>query len=258
MFTNVYPNFTKGRILKRDMLESLRDDPRRFTELSYQAYSDGILAGAEVRITAENLIVSSGLVKFGSRIYALEQDYSLSYSATGRETVLKIRFREAVAQLDFTLYNTDIVLDDDISLRGNELELGRFKLKEGAKLRSDYQSFADCATEYNTWNSIYTAYSALGQSSLSPALTRYFGAQLLSAGSSNAYDIAFAMQCLNQGTVNRDLILHYIGSRLGTGYKAYDNVHIHKYLTRILEETQGGTRAKPDLRPGAPRRMIVD
>ncbi|OPH46693.1 DNA and RNA helicase [Paenibacillus ferrarius] len=258
MFTNVYPNFTKGRILKGDMLESLRDVPRRFTELSTEAYSEGIVAGAEVRITAEQLVVSRGLVKFGSRIYALEQDYSLPYQANGRETVLKIRFGEAVEQSDFTLYKADIVLDHEVSLRGNELELGRFKLKEGAKLRSDYQSFADFATEYNTWNRLHIPYSAVGQSSLSPQLTRYYGAELLSAGSTNAYDIAFAMQCLNQNTVNRELILRYIGSRLGMEYKAYDNVQIHKYLTRILEEAQLGTRARPDLRSGGPRRMLVD
>jgi hypothetical protein len=259
MYANVYPNFAKGRILKKDMLENLRDYPRQLAELYFKNYSDGIITGVEVRVEDARLLISSGLVKHGGRVYLLEEEHQLSYRATGRDIVLKLRFQEAVEQTDFTIYDAELVLDEEVQVRGLELELGRFKLKEGAKLRSEYQSFADFATEYNTWNMIHAAYAGMGQSSLNPVLTRYYGDQLLSRGSSNTYDISFAMQCLNQGTVDRQLILHYIGNRLGTGYKSYDNAQIHKYLGRILDDVQsGGNRAKPDLRPNGPRRMIVD
>ncbi|WP_088829942.1 DNA and RNA helicase [Paenibacillus tyrfis] len=257
MFSNIYPNFHKGRILKREMLESLRDYPRQLADLYFQSYSDGIVAGTDVRVEEEQLVVGCGIVKHGGRLYTLEEEQQVPYSATGKETVLKIRFHAAEEQSDYTVYGAELALDEEAA-GGSELELGRFKLKEGAKLRSEYQSFADFATEFNTWNMIHAAYAGVGQRSVHPALMRYFAGQLLSRGSTNPYDIAFAMQCMSQEAVDRELILHYIGTRLGMGYKPYDNGQIHKYLGRILDDIQGGNRRGPEMRPGGPRRMIVE
>ncbi|OXM85381.1 DNA and RNA helicase [Paenibacillus rigui] len=258
MYSNVYPYFTKGRILKRSMLESLRDYPRQFTELYFKDYADGVISGTDVRIEDEWLVVTGGIVKHRGWIYLLQDECRVPYRATGRDTLLKIRFQDPEEQPDFQHYGAALVLDDEVQVGGNELELGRFKLKEGAKLRSAYQSFADFATEYNTWNLLHVQYAGRGGSSLHPAVTRFYAAQLLEKGSTNAYDIAFAMQCMNQGAVDRELVLHYISQRLGMGYKPYDHVQIHRYLVRILDEAQGGSRRVPDSRPHGPRRMVVD
>ncbi len=56
---------------------------------------------------------------------------------------------------------------------------------------------------------------------------------------SNAYDIAFALECLNHDRVQRDVIDFYVSNRLELEDQAYTNVQIHKYLSRILVEAKG-------------------
>ncbi|MED0679995.1 DNA and RNA helicase [Aneurinibacillus thermoaerophilus] len=256
MFLDLYPNFKKGRILKKEMLESLRDYPRNFIDIRFRDYSDGIVAGADVLIGRDHLTITSGIVKHKGRIYMLENEYRLPYEAVGTETVLKIRFKEEVVYGDFTSYHTEIVLDDDVQVQHDELELGRFKLKEGARLRSEYKNFDDFATEYNTFNIIHVEYAAFRKSTFSPVILRYFAMEMLKSGSTHPYDVGFSMQCMNQGSVDRELILYYLANRLGTEYKEYSNVQIHKYLGRILADVKGGIRTK--VVSGGRQRIIID
>ncbi|CAH1189909.1 hypothetical protein PAECIP111893_00007 [Paenibacillus plantiphilus] len=263
MFADRYPMFQKGRILKTEMLESLRDYPRHVIDLYWSGYSDGILAGAEVRTSDEgSLTITQGIVKHGGHLYVLAADCKLPYKATGRDLVVKLQFQESATRGDMVCYESEIVLDDHVELRPNELELGRFKLKEGARLRSDYQSFADMATEYNTINLLHTEYAGRGRSTLAPAVIHYYAAELLKTGSSDIYDIAFAMQCMNSGTVERQVIEHYIAHRLRIERKDYSNVQLHRFLVRVLDESgSGGGRSggmRSDYRHGGPQRVLVD
>ncbi|WP_268625018.1 DNA and RNA helicase [Paenibacillus alvei] len=259
MFTHQMPHFHKGRILKTAMLESLRDYPRQFADIIYQHYSDGIIAGGEVQVNAESLTITKGIVKYDGRLYTMEEDFELPYSSNGKETVLKIRFLTEQAASDFTTLPGEIVLDEnDMQVQTDELELGRFKLKEGARLRADYQGFADLATEYNTFNVIHVPYAGIGSSTLSPFILQYFANELLKSGTDHPYDASFAMLCLNGGAVERNVIQHYLGQRLGTGYRELSNERIFAGLRRILSEAGGGRALSPDVRHGGRQRMIVD
>ncbi|MEG0258725.1 MAG: DNA and RNA helicase [Lysinibacillus sp.] len=257
MFTNRYPHFQKGRILKREMLENLRDYPRDFLDLYFQDYSNGIIKGVNIVVAETKLVITQGIVKHNNQIYILHTDYELPYEATGKETILKIRFANEVNELDFTAFTTEIVLDDSMELTRNELELGRFKLKSGAKLRSEHIDFHDFATEYNTVNYIYCQYAGLHKSTYHPMILQYFSKELLKSRTSNAYDIAFALECLNHDRVQRDVVDFYVSNRLGLEYQEYTNPQIHKYLGRILIETKSSGRLTGN-NQGRPRRMIVD
>jgi hypothetical protein len=258
LFSDLYPNFNKGRILKKEMLESLRDYPRNFIDIRFKDYSDGVVAGAEILIEEDCITITSGIVKHGGRMYMLENEYQIPYRATGKETLIKIQFKKEALHTDFTSYGTEIFLDEDVRIKQDELELGRFKLKAGARLRSEYQSFADFATEYNTINIIHTQYAGIRKSTLHPHILRYFATDILKNNCSNPYDIMFAMQCMNQHIVDRELILHYIANRLEIPYTQYSNEQIHKYLVRIVEEVKRGHHVKPRARYGGPQRVIVD
>lgn len=257
MFTTHFPNFQKGRILKREMLENLRDLPRDFLDLYFQEYSNGIIAGVNLQVNGTTLIVTKGIVKQNGRLYILHSDYELPYFPTGKETVLKIKFGEELTGPDFTTFSSEIMLDDLDELAENELELGRFKLKPGTKLRTDYIDFADFATEFNTVNSIHCQYAGLYRSTFHPMILRYFAREMLKSKPSNAYDISFALECLNQERMQREVIDYYISNRLGLEYKEYTNLEIHKYLGRILLEVQSGVRMAAH-NPGRPKRLIVD
>ncbi|WP_438347729.1 DNA and RNA helicase [Paenibacillus sp. FA6] len=258
MFTHLYPHFNKGRILKTEMLTNLRDFPREFVDIHYADYSDGIVTGANLKVGPKHLIISPGIVRHEGRLYILNESTEISYLATGKELALKIRFLEVKEGSDLTVYSSEMVLDEQVDCNSSELELGRFKLKEGARLRQDYQNFTDFTTEYNTLNVLHTSYAAHGESTLSPLIMRYFADQMLRSGSADPRDLVFAMMCGNEGTVSRSMILHYIAGRMGIAYKEYTHVQIHKHLGRILDNVRSGGKARGSFSMGGPQRVIVD
>ena len=62
MFQNIYPVFEPKRLLKKEMLENLRDFPRSLFGFQYQNYSDGILYGCDITGTETGLILLPGIL----------------------------------------------------------------------------------------------------------------------------------------------------------------------------------------------------
>lgn len=241
------------------MLENLRDYPRHFVDLYFQDDTDGIISGMDVTIGEGHLTVGRGIVKHQGRVYLFDREERVPYEATGMETVLKIRFQEETSLTDYYVYETSYVLDQEIESRQYERELGRFKLKQGARLRGDYQDLSDMATEFNTWNIVHVEYAGRNEPTLAPCILRYFADEMLKTVTNHPYDLAFVMQAMNADRVERGLILHYIGNRLGTGYREYTNLQILKYLARILDDAKsGGRSSKTEWKTGGRQRVIVD
>jgi hypothetical protein len=258
VFENQLPNFGKGRILKTEMLENLRDFPRKFWRIALQHYSNGIITGADLIVDENTITVKPGIIKYGEQIYLLENTYATPYYHTNREMAIKVIFLDTVVDSDFTSYRTKILIDELANRGPGELELGRFKLREGAQLRSDYTDFLDFTTEYNTINIVHTEYAGIHKSTLNPLVMQYFGQLLLKSTSENPYDVSFAMQCLNQERVERDLITLYLVHRLGIPIKDYSNRDLYKYLTSIVHELESGIRYNMDAKQRRPGRIMVD
>ncbi|HEY8464242.1 MAG TPA: DNA and RNA helicase [Bacillota bacterium] len=258
MFSNYFPNFAKGRILKTEMLENLRDFPRDFLDIYYQSYSNGVIAGAGLIVGANTLTVTRGIIKYNGKIYLLREPYETPYYNTNLEMVVKVHFFEPTVGSDFTTAKTKISIDEVNTLGPQELELGRFKLREGAQLRSDYKDFFDFNTEFNTINIIQVEYAGVGKSTLAPLLLKYFASVVIKSNTTNVYDIAFAMECLNQERVERDLIIYYLAQRQGIPVKDYSNKEIYRYLTLIVKELGSGVRRNTDQRQKRPGRIVVD
>ena len=238
------------------MLENLRDYPRELSDLHFQNYSDGIITGVEVYVRGENLVISKGFVKYNGRLYTLHSDYEVAYLHSKKESFLKIRFAEEKADLDFTIFSAEIILEDAVECAHNELELARFKLKPGARLRSEPTDFLDFATEFNTINHLHCQYAGFQNSTYHPMILRQFAREILQNKPSNPYDIAFTLDCLNQERVQREAIEFYISNRLELAEHRFSNSQIHRYLSRILVEVKNGGRKTGN----APlrQRMIVE
>ena len=50
MFKNIYPLFERKRLLKKEMLENIRDFPRDIFDIFFRNYSDGILTGCDIEV----------------------------------------------------------------------------------------------------------------------------------------------------------------------------------------------------------------
>jgi len=257
LFANIIPKFGKGRILKKEMLESMRDYPRDFDEIYYKDYSNGIISGADICVCESTIIVNKGIIKHEGIIYMLDSEFEIPYYHTNKEVLIKIRFDGESSNNDFKIFNSKMLIDDNTEVAKNEIELGRFKLREGAILRSEYKDFYDFSTEYNTINIINVEYVGVKKSTINPRILNYFANTIMKSNPENMMDRIFIFECLKGRLIEREAILYYISSRLGIEYKDYSNLQIYNYLTSIVRECEGGRKKAVDM-PNKPMRIIVD
>jgi hypothetical protein len=257
LFINAFPQFQKGRILKTEMLENLRDFPRDFWDIFLHNYSDGIIAGAAMTVSDNIISITKGIVKFQEKLYLLDQELQLVVAAAPQEVFVKVKFDGPVVGSDFLVHNSRLIIETK-PLQQDELELGRFKLNEGAQLRSVYRDFDDFVTEYNTLNIVHVPYAGLGKSTVSPMLIQYFLKQVIKGLTQNAFDISFFMQCFNAERVERDAILYYLTNRLSIPDKDYSNLEIYQYLRMIMKEMKSGSKGNVEHNGKKSVKIMID
>lgn len=259
MFIDKYPNFTTGRILKQEMLALLRDYPRDYVNIIYGNYADGIIAGCGITVDSAALNISPGMVRFRGRIYVLTREETVSYRATGQDSVVKICFAKEKQTPDYISAQADITFSQGLKIAENEMELCRFKLKPGARLRDNYQDFADMATEYDTLNIINAPFAAPYANTLSPVITRKFAEEAFQTRELPPFDFAFAAQCAQGVPLARATITAYTSARLGIVSNDSANRDMHRHLAKILSDIrQGKSVDNAGSRRRNERRIFVD
>lgn len=179
MFQNIYPVFEPKRLLKKEMLENLRDFPRSLFGLQYQNYSDGILYGCDITGTETGMILLPGILCYKGVPYFLERPYPVSCKAEGKMAYVKVHFWDKTIGSGGEEYLSQIIVDEQEPDAEQELELARFKLQAGARLRSDYVDFYDYETEFDTVNRIYVPYAAPDHPGIWPQILKSFARELL-------------------------------------------------------------------------------
>ncbi len=234
----VYPNFTKGRILKIEMLENLRDYSRDALDVLTNDLSDGIVKGLDANVNKNIITFAKGIVKYKGKVYLISENISIDYETTDVEVVIKLVFLEESLESDYRIQYISVILDKDTIIKENEVELGRFKLKDGAYLRTDYKDLDDYTTEFNTINLINVHYAYYENHTLTPKFMKSFGREILKTKTKDIWDINFGTSCVNFGTISRDLIIEYINSKLDEDNKSFSNDEIHKKLIVVLEKVR--------------------
>jgi hypothetical protein len=236
MFIHKIPLFNPAP-LHREILESMRDLTLLEQTARFADYSSGILVGCGLIERDMNIGVSTGLVKFGGKVYVLESGASVKYEPTDEWIVLKARFGAEEKSRDFVCSTGELVLDSNVELLPNEIEFGRFKLKRGFRLRTEYVDFADMMTEYDTVNLINATFAGIGEPTLSPAILENFAKEAFEYAE-NPIDTAFCCFALgNSGVVSRECIRRYILKRLKA--ETESNSEIFHGLEQILLELKG-------------------
>ena len=259
MFENNYPLFSAGRILKTEMLEELRDYPREFFNIRFSDYSDGIISGCDIEVTDNFIVVKKGIIKYGGLIYILTEDKPIRYENNNKLVCLKVRFLASIRDNDFLKNSTEVYIDEEIDKKENEMELCRFKLREGAKLRVDYTSFQDFATEFDTVNIINVPYGAIEGSSLSPKITRYFGEELIKLDLKDSWDIQFACMCIqSKDPIEKSIITNYLVFKINIARKEYSNEDLYYYLEQALRKAKEGNDGKGTESRGRYKRILID
>lgn len=240
MFQSVYPVFEKKRLLKKEMLENIRDFPRNLFQVFYQDYGHGILAGCGLKADAGGLLIEPGILYYKGIPYFLETPCHVPCKPEGRLVYLKVRFLEPSAGIGKVEYTSEIFLDEKEPEAENEMELGRFKLQEGARLRTDYVDFYDYITEYDTVNRIHVPYAAPGgRPGIWPSLLKCYAGTLMKISWENPLDCGFCMNCLQlREAAPYEMVETYLNARLKQE-ETYTHEGIYRGLKRILLKAGG-------------------
>lgn len=204
---HIYPTFENGKILTREMLTALRDMSRLKEEIAYQDYPKGILCGCELSVEGKQICIRPGKIKCKGVVFLLRQEERVEYAPTESYVSLKFRVLEPKISSGAIYYQTEFALDKRLELDEDEVELCRFKLKEGARLRTEYKDFYDIQTEYDTINLASATWAAAEGNSLSKVVTDYFARQVLSCERAEQEDIRFAYLLLQNKEAVRAEIL---------------------------------------------------
>lgn len=255
MLEQVYPLFQRGRIMKKEMLEAIRNYAYGFDQERYRSYSDGLLWGLDLKVKESRLLLSPGILKYEGKLYLSAQEESIAYDALGRTCILSIEFVPTHETEDFIYDKTRLILGGEVPQRG--LELCRFKLKTGARLRSDYVDLEDMATEYDTINLIHSVHAAPEKSTLHPAITRRYAREALGYVKEDPWDIQFCMMALqSREALSREVIEAYLFRQTGLAEKEADNSALYYHLKLRLQALKTGKQKSTEA-AGSGRRMLL-
>lgn len=259
---HIYPAFERGRIMKKELLWALRDYSYSALQLQYQDYSDGIISGCRIKVRDDQLIVGTGIIKCQDFIFLLTEEEQVAYASTEVFVSLKFRVKSVEEMPDYTRYVTEFVLDENLERAQNELEICRFKLKEGARLRTEYKDFYDIQTEFDTVNLADASWAGRRGRTLSKEITDCFAQKVLDCENASEQDIQFAYMLL-QGSeaIPRRILNDYIARKTDDirGQEVFSVQKTFQKLERILNGIRQGVRAygsKEGLDGG--RMIIID
>lgn len=252
----VFPLFEKSNILRTAMLTQMRDYAYEYGMLMHEGFSDGIMSGCAITTTVDTITLNRGVIRYAGRIYFITEPISLAYYPTDLWTIFKLIFKDEAIRGGSICRDVEATLTDQLALCRSEMEICRFKLKTGAKLRINYVDFSDRDTEFDTVNTICVPFAALEKSSISPDITRAFAKEAIKYNA-DLLDTAFFMQAFNtRGALNRDAIISYLAAKLKKETTDYSNQEIFDSLLLILKQLEGGGQ-RETLRAGRARRQII-
>lgn len=243
---NLYPLFERNRILKKELLWSLRDYSYSHVQLEYQEYSQGILQGCQIEVQGSELSVGPGMIKYGGFICLMMEERRIEYEPAEQTQYLKLKIEIDKRSPDYIVYQMELLLDSNETQNNNEFELCRFNLRKGAQLRDHYKDFSDMETEYDTINVLHADWGGLRGASIAPAITRYFAELVLENENSLSDDRSFSYLSLSQrGAVPIRVLTDYCSRRTGKSSEDMtDSVKLYKGLCIILDNIRRGKEAR--------------
>ena len=248
MAGQMIPLFQEGKILTHQMLQAISNYAVGFGELAYEGYSEGIIRGCALTAARDALVVGKGMVRYGGHVYLVEQPMMVSYVPANKWTVLYLVFKEETMTSSFLYREVELVLSHEISTDRNHMELGRFKLMEGARLRLEHQDLKDHNTEFDTVNYIYSIHSGWERPTISPEILYDFARENCMFAIRDPWDISFCQKILADGKIpqSRDCIIAYVVKRLNLPRADYSNLELYEGLCEI-------TRSNAELRWEEPK-----
>lgn len=253
------PIFTEGNILTGEMLEEMKEYTVGFAKLSYTEYGKGILKGCNLTTTDSHITLHPGIIICFQEPILITVPAEIPYYPVNRWTALKLEVDKEYENSSWKIRNISLAFTEDLEAKENAIELCRFRLQKGARLRTEHREFKDCNTEFDTINQIYSEWAAYKETTFSPEILRSYGAELMKSEITNPWDMVFVQQIFNNRgePLERKAIQMYLSQRLGEPVQEWSNGEIYKKLTEVQGKAKEEMSA-PVRRHGGGRRIMVD
>lgn len=239
------PSFEKGSILKQNMLETLRDYPRKAFELLVADYKDGIIEGFSIEVKDNrSLSVSPGVVKLGGELYFSDTEQILEQQEEHNYVYLEVVGNSTVDGDEI-----EVRINQYSSPQTDKIELFRYIKNAELLLLQECKDLFN--PPINRINKIFSKHCYRGGSSLCPEYFKLYAKEVLNSSNARMTDIAFALECLN-GVRDIDLIKAYFEN--DGNNKSVIEV-MQKKLAAMSRNTEN-TKVEP-VKPQGPRKMIV-
>ena len=245
----LYPNFERYSILKKELLNSVRDYSLEYLKVKYDKYTKGIIIGFDLKVIEDNFIeISKGIAKFEDFIFIADKKAKIKYNQSNKFKSLKIVLEKDTKIRDYDRYILSYKLDEDLKLHTNEIEICRFKLMEGFDLRDNHKSFEDIQTEFDTINYLNSTWAGIEREWINPYILKRFANEAMDSNLENMEDIAFCYTCLNEEKpVDINLIERYLKNRQNLKDKTkLTKEEIFKYLSLTLSDIKNKRKEKTD------------
>lgn len=236
----ILPQLKNEYVLRRAMVTAINDMAHDFPVFFLDGYGNGIIKGCHITTEPGKLTVGKGMIYYNGEICYIRDSITVAYEPTDVFHTMKLRFRESVVKDGCSCRLVDVVNFQGTTVMNNEMELCRFKLKNGSKLRSKYVDFEDYNTEYDTVNIISVPYACAGGTTLNPMLLKAFATEAMKYNL-NMVDQSFCIRVMDITTpVGRDSIIAYAATRAGKPIANYTNLEVFEMLNRVLDILRDG------------------
>lgn len=244
----LYPKFERHSILKKELLSSIRDYSAEYLKVKYDKYTKGIISGFDLKVVGEDTIeISKGIAKFEDFIYIADEKAKVKFKPENKLISLKVVLTKDTIIKDYDRYILEYKLDGDLKIYENQLEICRFKLMEGFKLRDKYKSFEDLQTEFDTINYLNATWAGIGKEAINPYILKKFAKEAMESKLEDMEDLVFCYTCLNGNEpINIDLVERYVKNRQGLSKDTFTKEEVFKYLSLCLEDIKGKRKVKGD------------
>lgn len=259
MFIQKIPIFQSGTVLTQEMMESMKSYAINMGQISYHGYTDGILKGCTISVNEDMLVINTGIILYAGKPIFLQDPVEITYQHTNTCKILVVRVGEEEKNHDYVMRRVDIILLGEQELNSKDIELARFTLQEGAKLRNQYRDFFDLSTIYNTLCIAYTKWASYEKESISYEILYKFAQEAVKINEINEIDQNFVQLILSENgeTLPRGIIENYILWRLKKSVVGCSTFELYKGLAECLKQIQNKMQ-ESNRRPSLNRRLIID
>ncbi len=254
------PVFKAGNILTHDMLALLKEAAFDSEHLRYAEYSDGVLNGCDITTSPGQIKIGKGIIIIKSKLFYLYKEQIIPIEADNDLRLVVARAGECEESFDYISREVNIRVISEEALLPGDVELCRFRLQEGAVLRSSYKDFMDMNTEYDTVCLKYSKWAAYKAPSISLVILHKFMEEAIKNNIVNAEDRSFLgrIAATDGTTLNATELNMYLSWKLNQPYIERDSKDIYKGLADVLRMFKGEGAPRGINGRMEPRRMIID